>query len=190
MGLTLYVYDWNDDLENFPPNSAITLKEYLTSPPDWEAYLHNVIIVFDDLSMDDNESINGFGMLSNILPQLEEMADRLSENKFAILRTAGEHQAVFFMLEPAGSKIVFSSLTNLPEDYLSYFPLKKSPQFFMDGRNQRDLLYDFVEKQGNSHPPNPQYAFLEHLKSRELDYATLLHGLHKQIELCKALLKV
>jgi hypothetical protein len=183
MGLKLCVYDWNDDRESFPPNSALTLKEYLTSPPDWEAYLNNIIILFDDLSMDDNDSINGFGMLSNILPQLQEMADRLSENKFAILRTAGEHQAVFFVLEPVGSKVLFSSLTNLPPDYLDYFPLKNSPQCFMDGRNQRDLLYDFVEKNGNSHPANPQYDFLEYLKNRELDYATLLHDLREQIEL-------
>lgn len=189
MGLKLCVYDWNDSRENFPPDSALTLKKYLTSPPDWEAYLHNIIILFDDLSMDDNDSINGFGMLSNILPQLEEIADRLSENKFAILRTAGEHQAVFFMLEPAGSKVLFSSLTNIPTDYLSYFPVKQSPEFFMDGRNQRKLLYDFVEKHGNSHPANPQYAFLEYLKNRELDYATLIRGIREQIELAHQLLK-
>lgn len=189
MGIKLYVYDWNDERENFPPDSAITIKEYLTSPPDWKAYLHNVIILFDDLSMDDNDSINGFGMLSNILPQLEEMADRLSEHKFAILKTAGEHQAVFFMLEPVGSKVLFSSLTNLPMDYLGFFPVKKSPEFFMDGRNQRELLYDFVEKHGHSHPANPQYDFLEYLKNRELDYASLLYGVRGQIELGHQLLK-
>lgn len=189
MGIKLYVYDWDDDRENFPPNSAITLKDYLTSPPAWKPYLHNIIILFDGLSMDDNDSINGFGVLSNILPQLEEMADRLSENKFAILRTAGEHQAVFFVLEPVGSKVLFSSVTNLPMDYIDYFPLKKSPQFFMDGRNQRELLYDFVEKHGNSHPANPQYDFLEYLKNRELDYAPLLDSLREQIELGHQLLK-
>jgi hypothetical protein len=183
MGLKLCVYDWNDDRENFPPDSALTIKDYLTSPPAWKAYLHNIIILFDDLSMDDNESINGFGMLSNIVPQLEEMAERLSENKFAILRTAGEHQAVFFILEPVGSKVLFSALTNIPMDYLGYFPLKKSPEFFMDGRDQRALLYDFVEKHGNIHPANPQYEFLEYLHDRELDYATLLHGIREQIEL-------
>lgn len=183
MGLKLYVYDWNDDRESFPPTNSLSIKAYLSSPPDWKAYLHNVIIVFDELSMDDNDSINGFGMLCNILPQLQEIADRLSENKFAILRTAGEHQAVFFILQPAGSKILFSSLTNLPPDYLDYFPLEKSPQFFMDGRNQRELLYDFVEKHANTHPANPQYAFLEYLKNIEMDYATLFQDLHEQIEL-------
>lgn len=189
MGLTLYVYDWNDDREHFPPDSALSIKDYLRSPPDWRPYLHNIIILFDGLSMDDNDSINGFGMLSNIVPQLEEMADRLSEHKFAILRTAGEHQAVFFILEPVGSKVLFSALTNLPPDYLDYFPLKSSPQFFMDGRDQRELLYDFVEKHGNIHPANPQYEFLEYLHDRELDYADLLHGLREQIALGHQLLK-
>lgn len=189
MALKLCVYDWNDDRESFPPRSAITIKAYLASPPDWKPFLDNIIILFDDLSMDDNDSINGFGMLSNILPQLEEMADRLSEHKFAILRTAGEHQAVFFMLEPVGSRVLFSSLTNLPMDYINYFPVKTSPVFFMDGRNQRDLLYDFVEKHGNSHPANPQYDFLEYLKNRELDYATLLGDLREQIALGRQLQK-
>lgn len=189
MGIKLYVYDWNDDCENFPPDTALTLKDYLTFPPVWKAHLDNVIILFDDLSMDDNDSINGFGMLSNILPQLEEMADRLSQNKFAILCTAGEHQAAFFMFEPLGSTVLFSSITNLPDDYLSYFPLKKSPMFFMDGRDQRALLYDFVEKHGNSYPANPQYDFLAYLKNRELDHASLLHDVREQIESGYLLLK-
>lgn len=183
MGIRLCVCDRDEDYDDFPPGSLLSIKDYLKSPPAWPANLYRIFILFDDLSMDDNDSINAFGMLSNILPQLEEMADRLSANKFAILRTAGEHQAVFFILEPVGSKVLFSSLTNLPTDYISYFPLKKSPVFFMDGRNQRELLYDFVEKHGNSHPANPQYAFLEYLKNRELDYAALLHGLREQIEL-------
>ena len=74
-------------------------------------------------------------------------------------------------------------------DDISYFPLKASPAFFIDNRDQRDLLYDFVKKHGISHPANPQYDFLEYLKNRELDSASLLRDLREQIALGRQLQK-
>jgi hypothetical protein len=194
MGLKLYVYNFNESYDEYDafgfPSSLMSIEAYLHAPPHWKADLYEMILMFDELPMSINEDINNFGVLHNILPQLQEMMDRLTQNKFALLRTVGEHTACFFIFERVHTKVLFSSYNKLPDEYLSYFPLKNSPMFFMDGRNQRKLLYDFVENdKRHNYPNNTQHTIFENIKNFELDYLGLIESLKKQIDFGNKLLE-
>ena len=163
----------------------------MKSPTTWKADLHEIYIIFDELPLRINEDINSFGVFVNVLPQLQEIVDRLTQNKFALLRTVGEYTAIFYIFEPIGEKVLFSTYNKLPYEYLSYFPLEKSPMFFMDGRNQKKLLYDFVEADKiMNYPDNSQHAINTHVKNFELNYLSLIADLKKQIELGDLLIKL
>ena len=63
--------------------------------------------------------------------------------------------------------------------------------FFMDGRNQKKLLYDFVEADKiMNYPDNSQHAINTHVKNFELNYLSLIADLKKQIELGDLLIKL
>lgn len=182
MPLKLCVYDPKEDFDEYPPKSMMSIEEYLNSPPGWQADLYEIIVLFDELPMNIIDDMNTFGVLQNILPQLQEVKERLLQNKFALLRTVGEHTAVFFILKPIDNKVFFSTYNKFPSDYLPYFPLKDSPMFYSDGRNQQELLYKFVENEHNdNYPLNKEFTLLDHIKNVEMDLNALVDSLEHQI---------
>jgi hypothetical protein len=184
MPFRLCVYDPAEDVDAYPPNSMMGVEDYLHSPPPWKADLYEIIVLFDALPMDVVDDMNTFGVLHHILPQLQEAQARLSQNKFALLRTVGEHTAVFFILRPLENKVLFSTYNKFPTDYLAYFPLKDSPMFFSDRRDQQALLYDFVaQDHDDHHPVNTEFAILEHIKDVEMDLNALLVSLEHEAAL-------
>lgn len=144
--LKLYLVDFDDDCDCFLPKSALTIDEYLTNPPKWKAMLDDIYLIFTSLSNNLNESMNSFGYLGFIIPQLIEIEKRLSQNRFAILRTAGEHQAIFYILEPKGDIVYLSFLGMLNEPYGYYFPLEKSPMYIPNVTRQDIELYNYIEE--------------------------------------------
>lgn len=191
MPLKLCVYDPKEDFDEYPPNSMMSIEDYLNSPPHWRADLYEMVVFFDELPMNVIDDMNTFGVLQNILPQLQEIKERLLQNKFALLRTVGEHTALFFILRPIDDKVFFSTYNKFPSDYLPYFPIKDSPMFYSDGRNQQALLYEFVENENNSTSLlNKEFTILENIKNVEMDLNALIDSIENQIVLGYRLINV
>lgn len=144
--LNFMVYDPAEAVAGFPPESALTIRQFLAHPPGWRPDPGDTLLMFDALSDLRNEDFNKFGYLDHIVPQLIEAAERLRRGRFALLRTAGDHEACWLIFEPAADVVHLSFLGVLGDPFGCYFPLERSP-FHSEGVTQQHLkLYDHVER--------------------------------------------
>lgn len=175
----------DSDYEDSSAENRMNIEAYLKNKPDWEPALEDTTLNFYPLSASQNSSLNPFGVIDFIIPQLNEIQHRLKNNQFAILKTTGDWRPTFFIFEPKDDKTYFSVLGILPEPYLSYYPLTNSPMFFNDGRNQQDELYNFIGLKRNDLPPNPDYD----LNNIEFTTSQLISSLSEQAKLGNELLE-
>ena len=143
--LTFRVYDPAEDFDDLLPRSALTIRQFLASPPRWRPNLRKTLLIFDALSESQNEDFNPFGYLDHVVPQLLEAAERLRQGCFALLRTAGDHEPTWLLLEPAADVVRLSCIGML-EEFGWFFPLARSPMHVDGVTDQRPVLYDHVEK--------------------------------------------
>lgn len=184
--LQLYLYDYNEAYEDFPPKSLMSLEAFVTDPPVWKDNKYNLyecILRFDKLPDSVNEDYNNFGYLPYIIPQFIEIEKRISNNQFALLRTVTDNAASYFIFEPKQTHTYFSPIKNLPAPMDTYFPFHPSPFYFSDNRNQQKELYEYVEKNiENIKPELIKGSDLEHVQNMLMPTGELLVALKKQIE--------
>ncbi|MFH7012775.1 hypothetical protein ACHRV5_12950 [Flavobacterium sp. FlaQc-52] len=189
--LTFYLYNPADDdsfEDDFLPKSAINIRDFLDNPPFWKPNLEKVILIFNGISMSSDEDFNPFGILEHILPQLIELKKRLLNGEFALLRTCIYSEPLFFIFEPKGHLTCFSSLGRLPSPYYSYYPAAKSPNFFKEV-NQRKELYDFVESNNKGNWKETLTGNLPEIKDIEYLTDPFMTSVNEQIELGNELIE-
>jgi hypothetical protein len=181
--LTFYIYNpENDENDDFLPESAITIKEFLNNPPLWKPRLEKVIVIFSGISMSLNEDFNSFGILSHILPQLVELKRRILLGEFGLLRTCIQSEALFFVFEPKEDKTFFSSLGVLPAPYLSYYPLVDSPNYFKDV-NQQEELYEFIKSNNKDNWKQTLIGNISEIENIEYNISQLVSSIDDQVKL-------
>ena len=186
--LTFKIYDPAEDVEGFLATSALTIRQFLASPPGWRPDPLKTLLFFDALSESQNEEINNFGYLDHLVPQFIEAAERLRQGRFALLRTAGDHEACWLILEPAADVVLLSCLGMLDE-FGWYFPLARSPMYVEGVTDQRPVLYDYVEKKrGVLHSQALSGGHPQAIKDVAMPRAALLPALLEQAALGTQLL--
>jgi hypothetical protein len=188
--ITLYIYNPDDEKDNddFPPRSAITISAFLENTPEWKPRLDKMILLFSKISMSSNDDFNNFGMLDHILPQLNELKNRLLEGKFALLKTCIYSEPLFFIFKPKADKTYFSSLGILPLPYSAYFPLVESPNHF-PGVNQQNELYDFIELHNKENWKETLSGNLPNIENIEYNTSELISSIDEQVKLGNKLLE-
>jgi len=186
--LTFYLYNPDDDNDDFLPESAVTIREYLDNTPLWKPQLENTILTFSGLSMVSNEDINNFGILPHLISQLEEVKKRLSKNQFALLKTSNYNESLFFIFKPKEDKTYFSLLGLLPSPYNTYYPLTESPFYFKDVDQQKEL-YDFVESATENQWSDNLIGNLQNIKNIEYNTSELILSIEEQTRLGNELLE-
>lgn len=166
--------------------NRMNIDNYLKNKPDWEPALEDTNLIFHPLSGSQNLSFNPFGVIDFIIPQLDEIQQRLKNNQFAILKTTGDWTPSFFIFEPKDSITYFSVLGILPEPYLSYYPLTDSPMFLNNGTNQQEELYNFISSNQNDILPDES---LPDIKNIEFNTSQLISSLNEQVKLGNELLE-
>jgi hypothetical protein len=193
------VFDYdNDTQEKFPPETAVTIEDYLNGDFSWKPNLNKTILIFDFLSadknadaIDRNDDINTFGRLDSIITQLLEVENRLNVNKFAVLRTDTDNQGCFFIFEPQEDNVLFSFLDDLPEPYFSFYPQVPSPQFYLGKFNQQLELYNYISQHRTSLiPKDIQPSFFEQTQNVSFLKNDFLISLREQITLATEFLSV
>ncbi|MDI9310935.1 MAG: hypothetical protein QM535_12030 [Limnohabitans sp.] len=187
--ITFYVYNTEDDDDDFLPNSAITIDEFLESTPLWKPRLDKMILVFSGIPLTVNEDFNNFGILSHILPQLEELKLRLSNGEFGLLRTCIQGEALFFIFEPKEEITLFSSLGVFPSPFNNYYPLLDSPNYFKDV-NQQDDLYNFVRSNNTGNWKDSLIGNNPKIQKIEYETSKLIESIDEQIKLANQLISL
>ena len=152
------IFNPEEDYDDSFPETAITIEEFLLDPPNWQPALEDIFLVFEPLDDSTNMECNPFGVINFIMPQLEEVANQIKNNQFAILRSSGDWKPSFFIFEPKGENTYFSLLGFLPEPFNSYYPLFESPIFTGENINQREELYKYVANNRENLKPNDFYS--------------------------------
>lgn len=148
--LHLYVYNFDDDSDREPPPTALRVSDYLNYRPAWEPAFEDTWLLLDHFNCSETVPLidsNPFGLLNFLVPQMEEAALRLEAGERAVIRSAAEGRATFFVLEPEGRITRLSALTYLPEPWGSYYPLINSPSSDeSECVDQQKSLYDYIER--------------------------------------------
>lgn len=141
------VFDPEEDWDETYPDSLLTLKKFLATRPSWQPDFSDTFLLFEQLSESQNLSINPFGYLNFLSPQLSEIALRLSQGKFAALRSAGDWTPSFYWFEPEGETCYFSHAGRLPIQFESLFTLTDSQFFSEKKQEERNQFYTHVSSQ-------------------------------------------
>lgn len=166
--------------------NMMSIDAYLKTRPDWTPALEDTALNFHALTESQNSSLNPFGLIDFIIPQLSEIQRRLKNNQFGILRTTGDWRPALFIFEPKDSTTYFSALGILPEPYLSYYPLAESPVFFSDDISQQNELYNYISSNRKSIVHDDSVPELQNI---EFDTSELISSLGEQAKLGNELLK-
>jgi len=176
----------DSDYEDSSAENRMNIDTYLKSKPNWEPALEDTTLNFYPLSVSQNSSFNPFGLIDFIIPQLYEIALRLKNNQFAILKTTGDWRPTFFIFEPKNNITCFSVLGILQEPYLSYYPLTNSPMFLNNNINQKEELYNYISLNRNDILPDQS---LPEIKNIEFNTSQLICSLNEQANLGNELLE-
>lgn len=178
----LYIFDPDEGFDDELPESALTLREYIQNPPGWKPDLENTILTFpafDDRAVWD---INPFGFLDFIVPQFQEVRERLQQKQFALLRSCGEYTPFFLILEPQAEITYLSALSEIPMPIGDFLPLAKSPFRFQSELeiNQKIELYQYVASNRLNLRPGEKVSYSKRaLQNIPLDTETLLKALEE-----------
>ncbi len=144
--IELCVFRSDDDYDLNYPDSMYSIQDYMIDEPNWVPALEKTLLIFDALREDQNMEINKFGLLDFLVPQLKEVIVQLRSGKDALLRTAGDYGARFFLFELKNSKVYFSILGIFPDPLKTYYPLTNSPVYTTDEVDQKAELYTYLEQ--------------------------------------------
>jgi hypothetical protein len=187
--LKFVVYNPNEDFDEVLPESAMDIDTFLKQEPSWIPALEDIFLVFTSLTESLNSDLNPFGLLNFIIPQFNEISNRLKAGEFAVLRTAGDWTPSFFIFEPRKDITYLSLLGLLPFPLSTYYPCSQSPTFTKDNIDQRKELYSYIEKNRSHLKPDSSYSNnLKMIQNVPLPQKDLLTALTQQIVLGKELL--